>query len=93
MFLDESDLLIRDRNIYTAHEICQMKLLWDRNGTYRKFIRVNSWIREYLPNWQPLVVNSKSKIVNRKIAKVNLPFTINYSPVENLLKDFQLVNS
>ncbi|KKR64834.1 MAG: hypothetical protein UU07_C0051G0004, partial [Parcubacteria group bacterium GW2011_GWF1_40_5] len=89
MFLDESALSIKERNIYTAHEICQMKLLWDREGTYRKFLRANSWVQEYLPNWKPIAVNSKSKIVNRKTAGINLPFTINYSLVENLLKGFQ----
>ncbi|OGD90118.1 hypothetical protein A2W45_03505 [Candidatus Curtissbacteria bacterium RIFCSPHIGHO2_12_41_11] len=65
MFLDESALSIKDHNMYTAHEICQMKLLWDRDNTYSKFIRANSWIREYLPNWEAdvkrLTTNDKRK--------------------------------
>ncbi len=51
IFIDESELLIKTKNIYTAHEICQTKVLWD-NNSYIKFIKKNDWIREYLPNWQ-----------------------------------------
>src|SRR3990167_3393441 len=88
MFLDKSALSIKDHNIYTAHEICQMKLIWDRDNTYRKFIRANSWIREYLPNWLP-----SSDILDHRSEKKRLPNT-NYllSTVENLLKNFQLRN-
>src|SRR3989344_5004414 len=65
MFLDKSDLSIKDHNMYTAHEICQMKLLWDRDNTYSKFIRANSWIKKYLPNCEAdvkrLTTNDKRK--------------------------------
>ena len=92
MFLDESDLSIKERNIYTAHEICQMKLLWDRNGTYRKFIRANSWIRKYLPNWEPsverLMTNDKRK--KRHEALDFRRFALVIEPLEALAKWGQL---
>lgn len=91
LFLDEKALKIKDQNLYTAHEICQIKPILDRDNTYQKFIRANLWIKKYLPNWKPEIVNSKSKIVNRKGKKaIYLPFTINNSPTENILKSFQL---
>src|SRR3990167_10030155 len=86
MFLDESDLSINDHNIYTAHEICQMKLIWDRNGTYRKFIRANSWFLEYLPNWyegSQFTVHSSQK---RKLSTLNSQL----SSIESVFKNFQL---
>ena len=89
MFLDESDLSIKDRNIYTAHEICQMKLLWDRNGTYRRFIRANSWIREYLPNWkQEKITSPKSQVPSHK----SFQFITNNLAliIERVLCSFQL---
>lgn len=89
MFLDESALTIGDRNIYTAHEICQMKVLWDRDNTYSKFLRANSWIREYLPNWKPnverLTTNDK-----RKKRHETLDFRRFALVPENFLKSFQL---
>jgi len=58
VFIDESALKIRPPNLYLAHEICQMKPLWDRDGTYSRFIQANSWVKKYLPNWQPNRVTS-----------------------------------
>ena len=52
MFLDERHLFLpaKERDLYTAHEVVQMKPLWDKNKTYQKFLKANEWVREYLPN-------------------------------------------
>lgn len=42
IFLDESDLKIGPKNLYTAHEITQMKPLLDRNETYSRVAPVNA---------------------------------------------------
>lgn len=54
VFLEESALMISPQNLYLAHEICQMKPLWERGGTYQKFIGANQWVTKFLPNWEPL---------------------------------------
>ncbi|OGD94163.1 hypothetical protein A3F02_01260 [Candidatus Curtissbacteria bacterium RIFCSPHIGHO2_12_FULL_38_9b] len=100
LFLDESGLKIKTQNLYIAHEISQMKLIWDRDGAYQKFIGTNRWINKYLPNWEPQVANSKCspgedlakprKMVNRNTFKIYSPFTIHHSPVETFLKKVQL---
>lgn len=91
LFIDESSLKIGTQNLYSAHEVAQMRPLWQRRNTYSRFLKANTWVKNYLPNWQP-EVNGKWKIVNRKtwLSKFYLPFTINYSPIENLSKSFQL---
>src|SRR3972149_2910113 len=92
IFIDESHLKIEPPNIYLAHEICQMKPLWDRDGTYRRFISANKWIKNFLPNWKPeTVVNGQWKMVNSRSKKsIYSLFTIYYSPIENFLRSFQL---
>lgn len=55
LFLDESDLKIKDENIYQAHEICQLKPLWQRDNSYHRLIKANNWVKKYLPNWAPNV--------------------------------------
>lgn len=52
MLLDEQYLSLpaKERDLYTAHEIVQMRPLWDKDGTYEKFLKANEWVREYLPN-------------------------------------------
>lgn len=64
IFIDERDLTIKDQNLYTAHELAQLKPIYDQNNTYLKFIKKNSWTSQYLPNFKPKVgerVKSKFK--------------------------------
>jgi len=50
LFLDESALVLNQQNLYTAHELCQLKPLYNRDQTYQKFIAANLWVKDYLPN-------------------------------------------
>jgi len=52
LFLDESILKLpaSQRNLYTAHEVCQIKPLVNRGHTYQKFLAANSWVKNYLPH-------------------------------------------
>lgn len=52
MFVDEDSLATsKDRqNLYTAHEVCQLKVLYDRDNTHQKFLAANVWVRKFLPN-------------------------------------------
>lgn len=52
IFLDEGDLLIADRNLFIAHEICQMLPLLGEK-TYLAFLEANAWVSAFLPQWQP----------------------------------------
>ena len=102
VFIDEKKLRISPPGLYLAHEVCQMKPLWDRDNIYQKFIKANSWVKEFLPSWKPkemvngkyqsvFLMNQKGKMVNRKSKKqVHSLFTINYSLIENFLRSFQL---
>ena len=55
MFLaeDHLKLSIREQNLFTAHEIYQLKPIWARNQLYQKFIQENLWCQKFLPNWKP----------------------------------------
>lgn len=90
IFLDESDLTIRDRNLYTAHEIAQLKPIWDKNKTYSRFIESNFWVNKFLPNWQPTrpVIPAKAGIQHKGKSAVvsHLAFS-----VEGILKKLQLL--
>ena len=52
MWLDEkaSSWPKKDRNIYTAHEICQIIPLINKESAYEKFIWSNRWVKAYWPN-------------------------------------------
>ena len=52
LFLDESSLVLpkTKRNLYTAHEVVQIKPIFDRGNTYQDFLNANSWVKQFLPN-------------------------------------------
>jgi hypothetical protein len=77
IILEEDKLTQEKKDLYTAHEVLQMKVLWQRDGIYQKFLEDNSWAFEYLPNWisetrlmisdlRLLKKNHQSKIINQK---------------------------
>lgn len=54
MFLDEENLPVTqtERNLFSAHEVCQLKPIWDRGDIYKRFVRANEWTTRYLANWK-----------------------------------------
>lgn len=86
ILIDESDMQIRDQNLYTAHEIAQMKVVYIKENTYRKFLQVNKWLYKYLPNWKP----HKEPIVYSRSGKISTPNSSVLTKIENILKKFQL---
>lgn len=52
LLIDESRLIWpgEARDVYTAHEIIQMKPLFERHGMYETFLEKNHWVTAYFPN-------------------------------------------
>lgn len=52
LLIDESEFIwpIRQRDVYTAHEIAQLIPLFDREQTYERFLLANPWVKKFLPN-------------------------------------------
>lgn len=67
LWLDESSLAvpIKQRNLYTAHEVAQTKFIWSRGDIDKQFLAQNNWITNYLPNVkifkQSIIKNQKQK--------------------------------
>jgi hypothetical protein len=40
----------RKHDLYTAHEIVQVKPLFERRGMYKKFLASNNWVNKFFPN-------------------------------------------
>jgi hypothetical protein len=50
MYLSNDTLTLSKQNLYTAHEVAQLKVLHNKNRTYEQFLYQNNWIHTYLPN-------------------------------------------
>lgn len=51
ILLEEDKSEQERKDIYVAHEVLQMKVLWEREGVYQKYLEGNSWAFRFLPNW------------------------------------------
>lgn len=51
ILLEEDRLAQNKGDVYLAHEILQMKILWQRDGIYYKYLIENEWVFKFLPNW------------------------------------------
>lgn len=84
LMLSEDVLEFPDHDLFTAHEIVQMRPVFVRGNTYQRFVRANQWIKDFLPN-----VNRKSRIVNRP-QQFNHSTIQPFSFLENLAYKLQL---
>lgn len=70
ILLEEDKLEQVRKDIYIAHEVLQMKVLWQSGGVYSKYLLDNGWVFKFLPNWitpeRLMIKNQKSKIYNHK---------------------------
>ncbi len=55
MLLDEDHFEVpkNEQDLFSAHEVCQLKVIWEREGIYQKFLKENQWSKKFLPNWKP----------------------------------------
>lgn len=92
ILIEEDSLEQKRKDLYTAHEVLQMKPLMVRDGIYSKYLEENNWVFKYLPNWVGERVYGKEYKVYR--GKTHFTrYTILHTfmdKVENLAKIFQL---
>lgn len=95
ILLEEDKLKQTNKDIFVAHEVLQMKVLWQRDGIYSKYLSDNSWAFEFLPNWIDKSVESSTYHVLRRKSKNshNTKYIIHNTILdrfENLAKKLQL---
>jgi hypothetical protein len=86
LFLEEDQLEQKSKDLFTAHEVLQMKVIWQRGGIYSKYLADNEWVFKFLPNWvSDEIMNYKFRIKSYSKQNHNL---LNF--LENLIKRWQL---
>lgn len=71
IWMDEADLKITQKSIYTAHEIAQIKPILNKERTYERLLWENKWILDYWPK-AVLIKNLKFKIYNSRFRVLGL---------------------
>ncbi|MBI2019608.1 hypothetical protein HYS95_03010 [Candidatus Daviesbacteria bacterium] len=85
ILLEEDRLEQKNKDIFVAHEVLQMRPLWQRDGVYSRYLADNEWVFKYLPNW----ISCQSQKSKVKSQKYNSKFK-SFDLIENLAKWFQL---
>lgn len=49
--LEDNQLSQQKQDIYIAHEVLQMQVLWQKDDAYTSFLFANQWVFQFLPNW------------------------------------------
>lgn len=82
MFMPEDALRIKkqDQNIYTAHEIVQMKVLFANDNMHLKFLSQNAWVLRHMPHAFTVLQGGNRKKKNSLDIFLNL-----LQPFEKLL--------
>lgn len=66
LWLDEKHLSFEQhQDVYTAHEILQIKPLFTRGATYRRLLEENSWLGEFFPNAQGELLKNAYNLESR----------------------------
>lgn len=66
MIIDEEALELKRHDLYVAHEVVQLRPMFDRHNTYNKFLSENRWVRNFLPNSIEIKKLSNKVIKERK---------------------------
>ncbi len=95
VLLEEDKLEQQNKDIFVAHEVLQMKPLWQRDDIYSKYLLDNEWVFKFLPNWIGNNVLSSKYYVSREKGKNShntkyiIPNTV-LNVLEKLAKKLQL---
>lgn len=65
-FVDENNLEIRDKNIFTFMELLHLMPVFSEGETLQKFFKANEWMKEYFPSFQTPVLPSATDISLQK---------------------------
>lgn len=87
LWLDESALTIppAQQDLYTAHELAQMKPLVNKVYTYERMMKENQWGKKYLANiWE--------EFTGYQVKRLKVKGSANLQPV-NLFSFFNLLNA
>lgn len=102
LILEEDKLEQEKKDLYIAHEVLQMKPLWQKDNVYFKYLSDNSWVFTFLPNWissTPSLRGKRGNLYSQKSyaykgnlqsSAYNQNYTVVADILEKLVKFFQL---
>ncbi|CAN5164436.1 hypothetical protein BH09PAT2_BH09PAT2_05680 [soil metagenome] len=85
LFFSETGLKLQKerQTLYVAHEILQLKVLFNRKGIYHKFLSENNWVKDLFPNVQ---IKFQTEIIEKKQSRKDILISFFDSFIGNFQK-------
>jgi hypothetical protein len=61
-YLDLAPIKILTDDIYLIYWLATLMPVYEQDNFYDKFVHANSWLKKYLPNWQPKVLGYRYRV-------------------------------
>lgn len=90
LILENDNLAQNKKNIYLAHEILQMHVLWQKEDLYSKFLHDNEWALRILPNWKTGIKQNQKLNIKMKNDNLKLKSKRIIDWLEEIAKRIQL---
>jgi hypothetical protein len=97
LWLEEESLKLPEnrKNLKNAMDLVLMKVMFDKNKTYERFVRENEWVKKYVAteynkivsNFKPLNVVRKQKIYLPKKVFNQVAYRLQYIYMKNKLTE------
>ena len=93
MLLDEDHLTVpeRERDLFTAHETCQLKPIYNKDDAYQKFIQANIWVKKFLANGLDTKIPGYYDIKKKKRNSLSILMSQYLNILEKVVYKIQLV--
>lgn len=88
--MDLEKFMMGKDDIYFIYWLANLVIIYDKGGTYKKFIQVNDWLKNYLPNWQPNEMVARRFVKERKNLFFSFLFNFIFGSFEAIFKKIQL---
>lgn len=84
IYISCSNLTWQDKNVYVANEIARLKIIYNKQNTYQKFLQKNKWVGEYLNNFTYYIPKTNFNFTVPLYTKLFYPIELLFFGIEYL---------
>jgi hypothetical protein len=78
------------QDIYFIYWLANLITIYEKGDMYKKFIQANGWLKNYLPNWQPVLSSDRRTVRSGENKAYKAMINLIFGHLEKILKNIQL---
>lgn len=80
----------KNNDIYFIYWLANLIPIYEKDEMYKKFIQANGWLKNYLPNWQPVLASGRRRVKSGENKVYDAMINLIFGHLEKILKNIQL---